>query len=61
MNASKESHNSNMNNSFLLDNDNAKVVNKESCEWIFDEGLSIYLALVWSKEGQYRGQKTGGH
>ena len=32
MNACKESHNSNMDNNFLLDNDNAKVVNKESCE-----------------------------
>ena len=27
-NACKESHNSNMNNNFLLDNENAKVVNK---------------------------------
>ena len=32
MNASKKSHNSNMNKNFLLDNENAKVVNKESCE-----------------------------
>ena len=32
MNACKESHNSNMNKNFLLDNENAKVVNKESCE-----------------------------
>ena len=32
MNACKESHNSNMNNNFLLYNENAKVVNKESCE-----------------------------
>ena len=32
MNACKESHNSNMNNNFLLDNENAKVVNKKSCE-----------------------------
>ena len=32
MNAYKESHNSNMNNNFLLDNENAKVVNKKSCE-----------------------------
>ena len=31
-NACKESHNSNMSNNFLLDNENAKVVNKESCE-----------------------------
>ena len=30
--ACKESHNSNMNNNFLLDNENAKVVNKKSCE-----------------------------
>ena len=29
MNACKKSHNSNMNNNFLLDNDNAKVVNKK--------------------------------
>ena len=29
-NACKESHNSNMNNNFLLDNDNAKVVNKRN-------------------------------
>ena len=27
-NACKENHNSNMNNNFLLDNENAKVVNK---------------------------------
>ena len=47
--------NSNMNKNFLLDNENAKAVNKKSCEKIFDEGLSLYLALVWSKEGQYRG------
>ena len=32
MNACKESHNSNMKNNFLLDNENAKVVNKKSCE-----------------------------
>ena len=32
MNACKESHNSNMNNNFLLDNENGKVVNKKSCE-----------------------------
>ena len=32
INACKESHNSNMNNNFLLDNENAKVVNKKSCE-----------------------------
>ena len=32
MNACKVSHNSNMNNNFLLDNENAKVVNKKSCE-----------------------------
>ena len=32
MNACKESHNSNTNNNFLLDNENAKVVNKKSCE-----------------------------
>ena len=31
-NACKESHNSNMNRNFLLDNENAKVVNKKSCE-----------------------------
>ena len=31
-NACKESHNSNMNNNFLLDNTKAKVVNKKSCE-----------------------------
>ena len=31
MNACKESHNSNMNKNFLLDNENAKVVNKKSC------------------------------
>ena len=30
--ACKESHNSNMNINFLLDNENAKVVNKKSCE-----------------------------
>ena len=29
MNACKESHNSNMNNNFLLDNENAKIVNKK--------------------------------
>ena len=29
MNACKESHNSNMNKNFLLDNENAKVVNKK--------------------------------
>ena len=29
MNACKESHNSNINNNFLLDNENAKVVNKK--------------------------------
>ena len=29
-NACKESHNSNMKNNFLLDNDNAKVVNKRN-------------------------------
>ena len=29
INACKESHNSNMNNNFLLDNENAKVVNKK--------------------------------
>ena len=28
----KESHNSNMNKNFLPDNENAKVVNKKSCE-----------------------------
>ena len=32
INACMESHNSNMNNNFLLDNENAKVVNKKSCE-----------------------------
>ena len=32
INACKESHNSNMNNNFLLDNENAKVVKKKSCE-----------------------------
>ena len=32
MNAFKESHHSNMNKNFLLDNENAKVVNKKSCE-----------------------------
>ena len=32
MNACKVSHNSNMNNNFLLDNENAKVVNKKSCD-----------------------------
>ena len=32
MNACKESHSSNMNNNFLLENENAKVVNKKSCE-----------------------------
>ena len=32
MNACKESHSSNMNNNFLLENVNAKVVNKKSCE-----------------------------
>ena len=32
INGYKESHNSNMNNNFLLDNENAKVVNKKSCE-----------------------------
>ena len=32
MNACKETHNSNMNNNFLLDNENAKVVNKKCCE-----------------------------
>ena len=32
MNTCKESHSSNMNNSFLLENENAKVVNKKSCE-----------------------------
>ena len=32
MNTCKESHNSNMNNNFLLDNENAKVVKKKSCE-----------------------------
>ena len=31
MNACKERHNSNMNKNFLLDNENAKVVNKKSC------------------------------
>ena len=31
-NACKESHNSNMNNNFLLETKNAKVVNKKSCE-----------------------------
>ena len=31
-NACKESHNSNMNNNFQLDKENAKVVNKKSCE-----------------------------
>ena len=31
-NACKESHNSNMNNNFLPDNENAKIVNKKSCE-----------------------------
>ena len=62
MNACKECHNSNMNNSFLLDNENAKVVNKKvMSRSLMREGLSPYLALVLSKEGQYRGQKTGGH
>ena len=32
MNACQECHNSNMNNNFLLDNENAKVVNKKRCE-----------------------------
>ena len=32
INACKESQNSNMNNNYLLDNENAKVVNKKSCE-----------------------------
>ena len=32
MNACKESHNSNMNNNFLLYNENAMAVNKKSCE-----------------------------
>ena len=32
MNGFKKSHNSNMNKNFLLDNENAKVVNKKSCE-----------------------------
>ena len=32
INACKESHNSNMTNNFLLDNENAKVVNKKNCE-----------------------------
>ena len=32
MNGCKESNNSNMNKNFLLDNENAKVVNKKSCE-----------------------------
>ena len=32
MNACKESHNSNMNNNFLLYNENAKAVNKKSSE-----------------------------
>ena len=32
MNAFKVSHNSNMNNNFLLDNENAKLVNKKSCD-----------------------------
>ena len=32
INPCKESHNSNMNNNFLLDNENAKVANKKSCE-----------------------------
>ena len=32
INACKEIHNSNMNINFLLDNENAKVVNKKSCE-----------------------------
>ena len=57
INACKESHNSNMNNKFLLDNENAKVVNRSLMKRL----ISFCLALVWSKEGQYRGQKTGGH
>ena len=32
MNACKESHNLNMKKNFLLDNENAKVVNKKRCE-----------------------------
>ena len=32
MNACKESHNSNMNNNFLVDNENGKVVNKKNVQ-----------------------------
>ena len=56
MNACKESHNSNMNNNFLLDNDNAKVMNKESCEYIFDEKAYLF---IWPWSGQRRGSIGG--
>ena len=56
MNACKESHNSNMNNNFLLDNENAKVVNKKSCEYIFDEKAYLF---IWPWSGQRRGSIKG--
>ena len=56
MNACKESHNSNMNNNFLLDNENAKVVKKKSCESIFDEKAYLF---IWPWSGQRRGSIGG--